>query len=379
MKKWLVFYLLCALPAFQQTAGCLEPPRTCLLVTAFDDPAVLSSRESICKLADFAQAAGVNVIFMQVYRANQAWFPSKVADQGPYEACVKSVSQDPFALLISTAHRRGIKVYAWLNLLSLSGNKDAPILKKYGNEILTRNTKEKNKLEDYKVDNQYFLEPADTMVRKELAEIVEEILQAYPDLDGILFDYIRYPDVHPDYGYTRMNIERFKKTTGREVANKDNPAWQDWKRLQVTELLKELVAITRARRPDIKIGATGCVSYARAYNEAFQDWPSWINRGLVDFVTIMSYPKTLKEFEGYIAEGKEKVGDFRKVYPAIGAYKLGSLPEVFAQQLKAGRGSGAGACAIFHYESLLKNPALIQAIPQATYSNTPDPLREKSQ
>ncbi len=333
-----------------------------LFVTVIQDPPVLGSRQEILKLVDFARKAHIQTLFVQIYRANKAWFPSKIADSTPYASSLKNVSTDPFALLIKEAHASGIKVHAWCNLLSLSGNAEAKLLKKYGNEILTRNLEQKKTLEDYKIDNQYFLEPGDLRVREELSNIVEEILLTYPDLDGIQFDYIRYPDKHPAYGYTKMNMDRFKQTTGFKTIDDESRIWKDWKRDQVTGLLEMLVKKVRLLRPNIQISTTGCMSYSRAFHEAYQDWPSWLNRGLVDFITLMCYTSKPEEFEKYISEGKSKVVDFKKANIAVGAYNQISSPETFKQEFEFCENSGGGACVILHYGSLLENSALVDPL-----------------
>ncbi len=247
-------------------------------------------------------------------------------------------------------------------MLSLGANKNAPILKKYGTAILTKNLKDKKTLEDYKIDSQYFLEPGDLRVREELSNMVGEILGTYPDLDGLQFDYIRYPDKNPHYGFTKMNVERFKKTTGIQVVEEESKVWKNWKRAQVTELLRVLINKARTLRPKIQISTTGCMMYVRAHDEAFQDWPSWLKSRLVDFVTIMSYPDEASEFEKYILDAKKRVEDFSKVNIGIGAYKFVYSPEVFPDELRLCEKSGGGACVIFHYGSLRESPALAQSL-----------------
>ncbi len=364
MKGRIWFYLLCLLFIFETPAKpeplTVNPPNTTrgLFVSVIQDLPVLSSRKEITRLVDFSKKAHVQTLFVQIYRANKAWFPSKIADSAPYEASLKSVLEDPFALLIKEAHASGIEVHAWINLLSLSGNADAQLLKKYGTEVLTKNLKEKKTLEDYKIDNQYFLEPGDLKVREELSNIVEEILHTYPALDGIQFDYIRYPDKNPAYGYTKMNVDRFKQATGLNAIDEDSKVWKDWKRDQVTGLLELLVKQTRMIRPNIQISTTGCMPYSRAYHEAFQDWPSWLEHHLVDFVTIMSYVHKPDEFQKYILDAKKKVSDFSKVNIAIGAYALERSPEAFKRQFELCEKAGGRACVILHYGSLLKDPAL---------------------
>jgi len=336
-----------------------EAPRG-LFVTAYGDPSIYISRLEISKLIAFAKKSRTRILFVQIYRANKAWFPSEVGDSSVYDKAVKAVGDDPLALLIKQAHQEGIEVHAWLNLLSFGDNPDARLLKKYGPDILTRNTKEKKVITDYKIDGQYFLEPGDLRVRQELSRLVGEILKAYPTIDGLQFDYIRYPDSDPHYGYTSMNVERFKKATGfTEVRDASKP-WQQWKRDQVTELVKELVQKARSIRPDVQVSVTGCMPYARAMDEAFQDWPKWVNEGIADFVTIMNYSLAPKEFDRWNAQIKTKVKDFSKVDIAIGAYKKDTTLDIFRQEFNACEDSGAGACVAFYYSSLVQMPALRQ-------------------
>ena len=357
MRKLILFCVLGVLFIFPHQTKSEENLSRGLFVMAAEGPQVLSSRQEIERLIDLAEKTRIKVLFIQIYQGNKAWFPSKIADSAPYEACLKSVLEDPLNLLIKQAHHCGIEVHAWVNILSLGNNKDAKLLKKYGADILTCNLKDKNSLEDYKIDNQYFLEPGDPRVRQELTGIVEEIIRAYPDLDGIQFDYLRYPDKNPAYGYTKINTERFREATGIYAIEEESHAWKEWKRSQVTEILKQLVKKTRQLRKDIQISATGCMPYQRAYYEAFQDWPSWLNSQLIDFVTVMDYSPDPQEFGRWILAIKNKVSDFRKVNIGIGAYKLGHLPEEFEQEVRFCEKSGGRSCVVFNYGSLLENPS----------------------
>jgi uncharacterized lipoprotein YddW (UPF0748 family) len=368
MKKNILILALCFLAVFpapvksEPSAPAESGNARGLFVSLIQDPPTLSSREAIMELVRFAKQARVKILFVQIYRANQTWFPSKVGDSALYEAALKKLGEDPFALLIKEAHRAGVEVHAWLNMLSLSSNENAPILKKFGKDILTRNLGEKKTLADYKIDSQYFLEPGDTRVRSELVTVVGEIVRAYPELDGVQFDYIRYPDSHPRYGYTPINMERFKKSTGLKKIKEGSRAWNDWKRAQVTELLTLLIRKARSIRPGIRVSATGCMSYDRALHEAFQDWPSWVNRGLVDFVTVMNYSPDPAEYERWNGVAKSKVSDPKRLYLGVGAYKLVRLPDIFSTEWRSCEKSGAGLCAVFHYGSILENAALEKSL-----------------
>lgn len=335
-----------------------EGMRRGLFVSVIQNPPTLSSREEIAKLVDFAKRARMDTLFVQIYRGNRAWFPSKVGDRAPYDACLQSVGEDPLALLIQEAHAAGIQVHAWLNLLALSDNKDAPLLKKYGPDILTRNCKPKCAQEDYLIDEQYFLEPGDPRVRDELAAVVDEVLRAYPALDGLQFDYIRYPDRDPWYGYTETNIARFKAATGKTAVREGEVAWLDWRRRQVTELLEAMVQRARATRPGIRVSTTGCAPLVRARHEAYQDWPSWIATGLVDFVTLMSYSTDLSCFERDVAQARSAASDPAKVAIGIGAYEMVGCPGTFEAEFRLCEKERVSACVVFHYGSVVECPAI---------------------
>ena len=306
-----------------------------LFVTQLQEPRVLSSREAVTGLVDFAKKSGLRTLYVQIYRGG-------VLETGELD------------FLIRSAHGAGIEVHAWLNLLSLSANTGAPILKKYGPDVLARNREPKAALSDYRVDNQYFLEPGDPRVVTELAAVVEEVVRGYPGLDGLLFDYVRYCDKNPDYGYSETNVERFKKATRHPAAGKDDIAWKNWKRRQVTELLKTLRQRARRSERGIPISVTGLMPFARAYHEGFQDWRHWQEKGLVDGVIAMCYTLEEDRFGRFLKDAKEKAWDWPRVSVGVGAYALLDKPEVFTRQWEACEASGARSCVALHYGSLLE-------------------------
>ncbi|MBF0511738.1 MAG: family 10 glycosylhydrolase [Candidatus Omnitrophica bacterium] len=326
-----------------------------LFVSVIENPPVLTSRQQMLDLIDFAKKSGIHDLFVQVYYAGKAWFPSHIVDDSPYQQCRSRVQMDPLAFLIHQAHEKGLEVHAWINLLSLGKNVDSYFVRKYGVSILTCNLTAKHSPEDYKIDNQYFLEPGDPRVSEDLTRIVQEILNHYPDLDGLQFDYIRYPDFNPHYGYTKSNVERFQKASGVRNIEDGSLVWKNWKRFCVTAIVRRLGQTARSLKPHVRLSTTGCMPYIRAYEEAFQDWGEWLNQGLVDFVTIMDYSADVKEFERWIKAVKEKVQIWEKVKISVGAYKLLHTPKIFEQEYQLCE-KMASSCAVFYYGSVLQSP-----------------------
>lgn len=351
------FFFVLALVFLASTPVFAKTPEKSLFVSVIQDPPVFSDRAQIHRLVKFSKKSGVKTLFVQVYRANQSWFPSEYADDSPYEESLKAVGEDSFKLLIQEAHRSGIKVHAWFNLLSLSANTNAPMLKKFGPKILTKDSSIKNNLEDYKLDDQYFLEPGDPDVLHELTEIMGEVASHYPNLDGIQFDYIRYPDLHPVYGHTEANMRRFEESTGLHTDD-SSAEWKKWKSDRVTELVKTLGQKARSLNPRLQVSTTGLMPYSRASLEAFQDWKKWVNEGLIDFVTLMCYVYDVPAFERYLKDAQNQGLDLKKVNIAVGAYALLENPALFKKEWDICESSGYRGCAALHYGNFEENVRL---------------------
>lgn len=343
--------------AYSQTTG------RALFVSVIQEPSVFSSLDSINQLIYFSKKTKIQTLFVQIYRENKAWFPSLVGDSRPYQENQARLGFDPFKKLIEKAHEQGMEVHAWANLMSLGANDQSPLLQKYGPDILTRNSKDKQTLDDYKIDHQFFLEPGDERIQQELLTLVEEITTAYPNLDGIQFDYIRYPDWHPRYGYTSANMDRFQRATGQH-ADEQNDAWRQWKRDQVTSLLTKLIARARRTNPSIQVSTTGLVAYSRANLEAFQDWKTWLQKDLIDFVTLMCYSPSNRKLKNYIQDAQSTLGDLKKVNIAIGVYKLVHFPKALDRQWKTAETTGERNATLFHYGNFLENPILVRSLLQ---------------
>lgn len=349
-KRYFILLFLCLVPL----SSFAETPERGLFVSVIENPPVLTSKEAMVEMIAFAKQAGMKKLFVQIYRAGKAWFPSAVGDSTPYQGALQKVGEDPFALLIREAHAQGLEVHAWINLLSLSDNAEAPILKKYGRDVLTRNKEDKKEITDFLIDSQYWLEPGDLRVRSELSKLVAEVVSTYPGLDGIQFDYIRYPDTKPAYGHTMENLKRFQQVTGSNQLSENNQIWRKWKRDQVTELVRLLTRRARSFNPQIQVSTTGCAPYVRAREEAFQDWAEWINLGYVDFVTMMNYPDNVDEFKRYVVGAKKKANDFGKVYLAVGTYKFLENPTGFDGIWESCEREESRGCVVFYYGNLVE-------------------------
>ncbi len=184
-----------------------------------------------------------------------------------------------------------------------------------------------------------FASPANEEYVAVMKEYLEYIIRHY-DIDGIQYDYIRYPyfDGNVDYGYDEASKALFAKETGLAPTVVDeigaqlrsHPNWKDWVEFKVNLIhrrVEEYSAMIREIRPDLYISAA--VADDTATESYFQDSSLWMQEGWVDGIYPMSYAEGImeratKKFSGFLTDDTFLV-------MGNGAYQSLSLAEMYLQ------------------------------------------------
>jgi uncharacterized lipoprotein YddW (UPF0748 family) len=350
---------------------------------------VLEHPERIAVLIADAQRMGVSDLFVQVYRGGRAWFDSSHADAAPYRALREATGEDTLAQLITQAHENDLRVHAWVNVLSLANNRDAPILADVGPSAVLvdrwgRSVLDYPKLDVPPPDRRYYrmgtpavwLDPAAPGVAERLVETFRELLTKYPELDGLHLDYIRYPDVLPftpgsrfgvglDFGYGDATRARFQAETGLEapfggsLANAN--AWDGWRRDQVTALVAALRIAARSALDDIEFSAAVWSWADRAYLAQGQDWRRWLEEGLLEFAVPMSYTLDDRMLR-YQVESYSGHPAADRIWVGLGTWLFARRPERALEQIRIVRAAGAAGDSLFSWDSIADAPALLDAL-----------------
>jgi len=381
------------------TAPVRERRHRGLWVLAEGSERVLDDPAKIPGLVEDAVALGATDLFVQVYRGGRAWYDATLADRTPFAAVHDATGVDPLAELIHRAHAAGLEVHAWVNVLSLSQNKDAPILAELGPEAVLVDRRGRSVL-DYPAlelpspDRDWYrmgtrgvyLDAGAPGVRDRLAATFEELVTRYPALDGLHLDYIRHPGALPfvpgsrfgvglDFGYGAATRARFRTETGvagpyRDPANPETSeivnahVWDDWRRDQVTELVRLIRTKTRAAKPDLVISAAVNSYVDRAYLSLAQDWKRWLEEGLIDLAVPMAY--TLDDrLLRYQLDHFATAPDHARVWPGIGVWLHARRPAEAIEQIEIARRAGAVGEVLFSYDSIKSAPALQHALVEA--------------
>jgi uncharacterized lipoprotein YddW (UPF0748 family) len=344
---------------------------------------VLYSRKKIDLMIRRAKKSGFNILFVQVYRHDRAWYNSVIADTAPYRRIITKEKIDPLAYIIKEGHRAGLEVHGWLNMFRIGKDARAVVLRRLGKDAVTRDGKGRSLLYRKSLpDGGYWLDPGDSRVRKYLLNIITEVVRKYPGLDGVHLDFIRYPYFSPtggsfwagrhDLGYGEESVRRFRKWTGlnplkMKITRSNCQAWDDWRRHQLNNFLESVQRQLHALNRRLKLSAAVVAWADRAYLSSFQDWRRWLEEGLVDFVVVMNY-STDARLARYLAQGALASQQKRQVYVGLGAYLLLNQPRVLIRQIEDCRRAGAPGVVLFSYDALCKDPKIFDLLRAGVFS-----------
>jgi uncharacterized lipoprotein YddW (UPF0748 family) len=278
---------------------------------------------------------------------------------------------DPLQALIDTAHAQGVEVHAWViaNAMwnSITPPKDpnhifnlhGPAAAGRENWVMTRSDGLS------KLTDDWMLDPGHPDAAAWVANAATSVVRNY-NVDGINLDRIRYPDGNlgslvPSWGYNPTAVARFRAETGRtDTPSNTDPQWTQWRRDQVTGIVRRIYLETTAVKPSIRVSAdvitygygpqtTGSWENTRAYGEQLQDWRGWLREGIVDTAMLMNYKRdSLANQHQMYDEWNEfaKDNQFRRSVAIGSALYLNDIASSVSQVRRALSPSAAGNKAI---------------------------------
>ena len=74
-------------------------------------------------------------------------------------------------------------------------------------------------------------------VRQYLTSVLTELVKRYPDLDGLHYDYIRYPSDAGDFSYDEASLKDFANRNHDMTPSRSITRWRRWRCNNVERLL----------------------------------------------------------------------------------------------------------------------------------------------
>ena len=297
----------------------------------------LNNHNDVVAVVNNAKAANANAILAQVRRRGDSWYLNSLEpppDPNPIQA-----GFDPLADLISVAHAEGIEVHAFV-IVGAVWNRNPVVLtppaspdhvfNRHGgfdastgrivpgpDNWLTRTLIPDGTaaitFQGHRVGAEFWIEPGHPDAAADTVDVLMHLVRNY-DVDGLHLDRIRYPEIAiagqtpttgTNIGYNVTNLARFKRHFGLEAGpdpTPGNPAWMQWRRDQVTNLVRRIYLNAIAAKPHLKISAAliafgggptteAAWNNAEAYWRVYQDWRAWTEEGIIDLAMPMDYKR----------------------------------------------------------------------------------------
>jgi len=382
MRKfsWLVLGMAIAVSA----AGAQRGEFRAVWVDGFN--AGIRTPEEADKLVADAKAAGLNALIVQVRRRGDSLYTKSL--EPPVEDPPYNPEFDALACVIERAHAAGLEVHAWMNATPLWRSGKAPprdprhVFNTHGPGATGRdNWLTRSPQGEVVFPVGYFLDPGHPDAAAHIASVIRNVVANYK-VDGIHLDYIRYPETEkatPEtggpVGYNEVSLNRFQKRCGVDAGAPppagNDPRWSDWRREQVTNLVRRIYLEMAEINPRCKLSAAviswgdgpgGTKDWPRtnAFNRIYQDWQGWMKEGILDLAVPMNYfrqsdPRTRAFYQHWLAfESRNKHG--RQLAVGLGAY-LNSADDNLTQMrmaldpLRAHKKRSVDGVSFFSYRS----------------------------
>ncbi|MDR0769209.1 MAG: family 10 glycosylhydrolase [Dysgonamonadaceae bacterium] len=324
----------------------LDWPKNAVQSTADID----RQKADLDRMLDRFEKAGINVIFFQVRFSGNVIYPSLIEPVSEYFNS-EHTNYDPLAYAIEACRRRRMECHAWMAVYPVGNSTVKKGKKRYAAPVPPRY---KGIAKSY--NGGLYLDPGNPQTTDYLLRLIREMVSAY-DLDGVHFDYIRYPtgsgqfpdnDTYRRYGqgktkaeWRRENINRFVYAAYDEVK-----ALKPWVQVSsaVVGMYNTLPTVTHR--------------HWTAFHNVYQDPADWLQKGKHDFVVPMMYYSG-DLFFPFVDDWQERSGG-RFVVPGLGLYQMdakefGWEPDVLLEQIRYSRDRRTQGNVFFRALHLVEN------------------------
>jgi uncharacterized lipoprotein YddW (UPF0748 family) len=329
-----LFLVSALLQAGTTTARAAEPEFRALWVDAFGEG--IFNETEVTKLVNAAKAMNVNALVVQIGRRGDCF--CNEASMPRTQAGIAARPYDPLHAVIAKAHAVGIEVHAWIITTALWNSSVPPMDETHAfNQHGPSKTGYDNWLgvrydgalrESPSSAANWFFDPGHPDAADYIAKMYLSVADKYA-IDGLNFDRVRYPDLtlpawplDNAWGYNPVALDRFHAATGRSDRPLPNdPQWSQWRRDQITNIVRKVYVEAHAIKPYLRISADtitygdgpqaygGDWTQTRPYRETLQDWRGWMQEGILDTNIPMNYKR-----EHCTATGPGCFGDQRAWY-----------------------------------------------------------------
>lgn len=278
----------------------------------------LHSKENIINTVKLCDSLGFNNIFVVTWNDAHTIYPSKIMRSFTgLEIDTVFAGRDPLKELIEEAHKAGIKVHAWFEFgFSCSYKQEDG-----GNIIKLKPHWAAKDVNGKLVSKNGFqwMNAFDPEVQRFVTSLIMEVVNNY-DIDGIQGDD-RLPALPSSGGYDAYTTKLYQSEHSGKMPPKyeKDYDWVKWRSGKLTNYLKSLYGEVKNAKPNVIVSMAPSI-YPWCELEYLQDWPTWVNMGIVDMVIpqVYRYKHSSYEYELQKIVSQQVAPQFHsKLFPGI--------------------------------------------------------------
>ena len=270
------------------------------------------------KLVEDCRKYNFNAVIVEMRRRGDAFYNPQLPNTDPRTTII-TTNFDALAEIIKECHTGTprIEVHCWLVSHFIWAWEKPP---RPTNHVFNQHPEylTKDSLGQKLIGKGYFLDPGNPDANQTIYNVAKDVVSRY-DIDGLHWDYVRYPN--QDSGYNDTALKRYNEEfnlTGRPAPN--DPKFCEWRRRQVTDFLRWVNAAMLEIKPKLVISASVFTNLKDAYGYRFQDWAAWNQEGILDACMPMNFSPDNKNVFIPRAEAAWKNRGIRAMYPGQAAY-----------------------------------------------------------
>ena len=299
----------------------------------------------------FLRDNGFNAILANLAWGGTAFYDSKVL---PVHRSVKTQG-DALVQCLAACRKYGVKCHVWKVCWNTGHNVEPSFVAKMKAEGRLQ--------EGFKANDgekRAWLCPSHPDNQQLEIEAMVEL--AKKGVDGIHFDYIRYPG--SDRCFCSGCKERFETAFNVTVTNwpaqvrtdeRLEKRWKAFRASNITKVVQTVSERVRKEAPGVQISAAVFRNHLSDPSSVGQDWALWCREGYLDFICNMDYIDSAALFRSQIDLQHRVIDPKVKFYPGIGLSCWphdGRQAERLALQIQATRDAGLEGFTVFNYDRL---------------------------
>lgn len=312
----------------------------------------LNQKQELNNILDSLVFANFNTIYFQSRVRGDVNYNSSIEPWARWFSGTSGQNPgwDPLEYVIEQAHIRGMEVHAWFVTYNVHSGNSSPASSQH---VANQHPSWITQWASSGGATLWWLNPGIPQVKDYLVSLVAELINNY-EIDGIQFDYIRYPD------------DNFNDVAQYNTYGNGMPL-ADWRRENINQFVRDAYDTIQQLRADVKVGSAPIGIYQNipnasgweGYSEIYQDSRQWMLEDKHDYLCPQIYwdINTNPMFNVLVNDWVQNANT-RHIYPGIAAYRMlanGWQSSEVLNQIDGTRNNSANGQAMFSAYDIYSN------------------------